>query len=158
MSWSTTSTYFLNTSREGDSTTSLGNLFQCLITLSVQKFFLISNLNLPWCNLRPLPLIASYLGEETNTHLTTPSCQVVVASNEVPPQPPLLQTKQPQLPQPLLTRLVLQTPHRPHCPSLDTLQPLNVLLVLRGPPTPEYWDGILQPQICVTKRIKINLM
>jgi len=29
--------------------------------------------------------VASYLGEETNTHLTTPSCQVVVASNEVPP-------------------------------------------------------------------------
>jgi len=38
---------FLNTSRDGDSTTSLGSLFQCLTTLSVKKFFLISNLNLP---------------------------------------------------------------------------------------------------------------
>ena len=51
--------------------------------------------------------IASYLGEETNTCLTTTSCQAVVESNKVPPQPPLLQTKQPQLPQPLLIRLVL---------------------------------------------------
>ena len=33
--------------------------------------------------------IASYLGEETNTHLTTTSFQVVVESNKVPPQPPL---------------------------------------------------------------------
>ncbi|KAK1197855.1 CFTR regulator, partial [Pygoscelis papua] len=41
--------------------------------------------------------------------------------------------KQPQLPQPLLIRLVLQTPHQPRCPSLDTFQHLNVLLVVRGP-------------------------
>jgi len=77
--------------------------------------------------------IAGYLGEETNPHLTTPSFQGVVESNKVPRQPPLLQTEQPQLPQPLLIRLVLQTPHQPRCPSLDTLQPLNVLLVVRGP-------------------------
>ena len=36
--------------------------------------------------------IASYLGEETNTHLTTTSFQIVVESNKVSPQPPLLQT------------------------------------------------------------------
>jgi len=51
--------------------------------------------------------VASYLGEETNTCLITTSFQVVVESNKVPPQPPLLQTKQPQLPQLLLVRLVL---------------------------------------------------
>ena len=39
--------------------------------------------------------VASYLGEETSTCLTTTSIQVVVESNKVPPQPPLLQTKQP---------------------------------------------------------------
>jgi len=44
MSWSATSTCFLNISRDGESTTSLGCLFQCLTTLSVKKFFLISNL------------------------------------------------------------------------------------------------------------------
>ena len=53
MSRSATSTHFFNTSRDGDSTTSLGSLLQCLTTLSVYKFFVISNLNLPWRNLRP---------------------------------------------------------------------------------------------------------
>ena len=48
MSWSVISTHFFNISRDGDSTTSLDSLFQCLTTLSVKKFFLISNLNLPW--------------------------------------------------------------------------------------------------------------
>jgi len=51
--------------------------------------------------------VASYLGEETNTCLTTTSFQVVVESNKVPPEPPFLQTEQPQFPQPLLIRLVL---------------------------------------------------
>ncbi|KAK4832542.1 hypothetical protein QYF61_023874 [Mycteria americana] len=44
-----------------------------------------------------------------------------------------LTAKQPQFPQLLLIRLLLQTLHQLHCPSLDTLQYLNVLLVLRGP-------------------------
>jgi len=57
MSWSTTSPLFLNPSRDGDSTTALGSLVQCLTTLSVKTFFLISTLNLPWCCLRPLPLV-----------------------------------------------------------------------------------------------------
>ena len=51
--------------------------------------------------------IASYLGEETNTPLTTPSFQGVVESEKVPPQPPLLQTKEPQSLQPLFIRLIL---------------------------------------------------
>ena len=51
MSLSTTSTLFLNTSRNSNSTTSLGSLFQCLITLYMKKFFLIPSLGLPWCNL-----------------------------------------------------------------------------------------------------------
>ncbi|KAK4823178.1 hypothetical protein QYF61_027082 [Mycteria americana] len=61
--------------------------------------------------------MACYLGEETNMHLATTS----------------FQAKQPQFPQPLLTRLVLQTLCQLHCPSLDTLQHLNVSLVVRGP-------------------------
>jgi len=35
---------FLNPSRDGDSSTALGSLVQRLTTLSVKKFFLISNL------------------------------------------------------------------------------------------------------------------
>ncbi|KAK4829471.1 hypothetical protein QYF61_004761 [Mycteria americana] len=41
--------------------------------------------------------------------------------------------KQSQLPQPLLIRLLLQTLHQLRCPSLDSLQHLNVSLVVRGP-------------------------
>ena len=77
--------------------------------------------------------IASYLGEEINIHFTTTSIQIIVESNKVPSQPPLLQTKQPQLPQSFLIRLVLSTSHQPRCPSLDTLQQLDVLLVVRDP-------------------------
>ena len=53
--------------------------------------------------------ITCYLGEETNTHLVTTSFQVAVESDKVSPEPPFLQTKQPQFPQPLLVRLVLNT-------------------------------------------------
>lgn len=45
---SVTSSPFLNTSRSGDSVTSLGSPFQCLPNLSNKKFFLMSNLQLPW--------------------------------------------------------------------------------------------------------------
>jgi len=46
--------------------------------------------------------IAGYLGEETNTCLSTAAFQAVVESEKVSPQPPLLQTEQPQLPQVLI--------------------------------------------------------
>ncbi|KAK4827926.1 hypothetical protein QYF61_022374 [Mycteria americana] len=77
--------------------------------------------------------ITCYLGEETDPHLATTSFQAAVESDEVSPQPPFLQAKQPQFPQPLLISLVLQTLHQLRCLSLDTLQPLNVSLVERGP-------------------------
>jgi len=47
----------LNASRDGASTTSLGNLFQYIITLCVKNFLQISNLNLPCLSLRPFPLV-----------------------------------------------------------------------------------------------------
>ncbi|KAK4815820.1 hypothetical protein QYF61_007429, partial [Mycteria americana] len=77
--------------------------------------------------------ITCYLGEETDPHLSTPSFQVVVESNKVSPQPPFLQAEQSQFPQPLLIRLLLQTLHQLRCLSLDTLQHLNVPLVVGGP-------------------------
>ncbi|KAK4825904.1 hypothetical protein QYF61_003399 [Mycteria americana] len=77
--------------------------------------------------------IACYLGEETDPHLSTTSFQVVVESEKVSPEPPFLQAKQPQFLQPLLIRLLLQTLHQLRCPSLHTLQHLNVSLVVRGP-------------------------
>lgn len=42
------SSSFLNTSMVGDSTTSLGSSFQCLVTLYIKKFFLMSNVILPY--------------------------------------------------------------------------------------------------------------
>jgi len=73
---STISTGLLKSSRDGDSTTSLGSLFQCLTAISVKKFFL-SKENIqskhPLIKLEAIDycLISSCLGEVTNTHLTT---------------------------------------------------------------------------------------
>jgi len=88
---------------------SLGSLFQCLTTPSVKKFFPNIQSKPPLAQLEAIAShpIASYLGEETNPCLTTASFQVAVESDQVPPHPPLLATKQPQLPQPLLTGPVL---------------------------------------------------
>ena len=49
----------LNISREGDSTTSLGSLFQGFITLRGKKFFLIFRRNFLCLSLCPLPLVVS---------------------------------------------------------------------------------------------------
>ncbi|KAK4813834.1 hypothetical protein QYF61_001838 [Mycteria americana] len=68
--------------------------------------------------------ITRYLGEETDTHRSTTSFQAILERDKA---------KQSQFPQLLLIRLVLQTLCQLHCPSLDTLQHFNVLLVLRGP-------------------------
>ena len=54
-----TSSLALNASRDGASTTSLGNLFQCVTTLCVKNFLLISYLNLPCLSLKPFPLALS---------------------------------------------------------------------------------------------------
>ena len=48
-----------NTSRDRTSTTSLGSLFQHLITLSVKNFPLTSNPNLPYFSLKPFSLVLS---------------------------------------------------------------------------------------------------
>ncbi|KAK4814367.1 LOW QUALITY PROTEIN: hypothetical protein QYF61_017780 [Mycteria americana] len=76
--------------------------------------------------------ITCYLGEETEPPPLY-NLLSVVESDEVSPQPLLLQAKQPQFPQSVLIRLLLQTLHQLHCPSLDMLQHLNVSLVVRGP-------------------------
>lgn len=50
---SATSTWLFNPSRDGDSSTALSSLCQGLTSLSMKKYFPISNLNLPWCNVWP---------------------------------------------------------------------------------------------------------
>jgi len=46
----------LNVSKDGVSTTYPGNLFQCINTLVVKNFLLMSNLILPSFSLKPFPL------------------------------------------------------------------------------------------------------
>ena len=53
----TPSSLALNDTRDGAPTALLGSLFQCLTTLTVKNFFLISSLNLPSSGLKPFPLI-----------------------------------------------------------------------------------------------------
>ncbi|KAJ7415021.1 hypothetical protein BTVI_39585 [Pitangus sulphuratus] len=66
-------------------------------------------------------------GEEPNPHVATITFQVVVESDKVTPEPPLLHAKHPQL---ILTGLI---PFTSCYPSLDTLQQLSVLSEWREP-------------------------
>ena len=79
-----------------------------------------------------------YTREEADPQLTTTSLQVVIESNKVSPEPPLLQTEQSQLLQLQFIRPVLQTPHQLCCPPLDALQGLDVFLTVRGPKLDRY--------------------
>lgn len=96
------STPFPSTSRGGGSTTVLRVLFQCLPTLPVKKCSLISKLNPPWPNLRLYPLVLLFILCEKRpipTWLHLPSCQAVVDSDKVCPDPLFFQAEHPQLPQ-----------------------------------------------------------
>lgn len=53
------SNLILNISRDGTWTPSLGNLFQCFIALIMKNVFLMSSLNVPSFNIKPLPLVLS---------------------------------------------------------------------------------------------------
>ena len=55
----TASRQVLNISRDGDSTTSLGNLFQCFVTLKVSKLFLLFRWNFLCFIVCLLPLVLS---------------------------------------------------------------------------------------------------
>ena len=79
MSLSKTSKRFLNTSSVGDTPTSLGSPFQHLASLW-GIFFPNIQPEHPLAQLEAIPShpLASYMGEEANTHLTTTSLQAVV--------------------------------------------------------------------------------
>jgi len=113
----------LNVAREGAATASLGNLGQGLTTLMGKNFFLISNLNLPSVSLEPFPLVQSLhtLGKSPSpSFLSAPSG--TGSCSKVTPEPSLLQAEQAQLPQPLLVGEMLQPPHHPRSPPLDSPQ------------------------------------
>ena len=56
-----------------------------------------------------------------HVHLT-PTLKIFAGICKVPSQPSLLQAEQAQLPQPLLVGEMLQSPHQPRSPPLDSLQ------------------------------------
>ena len=96
----------LNASREGASTTSLGNLFQCLTTLTVQNFFLISSLNLPSSSLKLVPLVLLL-----HALIKSPSSAFLWAPFrywKVPSEPSFLQAEGSPSSQPVLRGEVLQ--------------------------------------------------
>lgn len=99
-----------------------------------KKFFRLSNVKLPLCNLRPFPLICCFLPvrrDQLPSH--TSSFSTGVKGNKVFPQPPFLLTEQLQFPHLLLVRLVVLTLYQLYCPPLDSLQPLNFFPAVRGP-------------------------
>lgn len=95
----------VSASRDNDPTTSLGNLSQCLTPLTLKNYFLVSSLNLPpqAMTIPSCPFIVGMI-KETGLHLTKTSFQVVVETDEVSPEPPLLETKHTLLPRPFLIR------------------------------------------------------
>jgi len=91
-----------------------------LTTILENKIFLKANLNLPWHNLRPFPLIILLLpGRRGQPYLTTTSFQAVVESNIVSLEPPLLQAESSQFPQLLFVTPCAPDPSQLHCPSED---------------------------------------
>lgn len=93
MALSATSSLFLNTTRNGGSTTSLGSAFQYLCTPSVEKFLLMSEPPLVQFNSVSIHPAVGCLGEEAETHLARASFQAIVESDKVNPEPPFLQAK-----------------------------------------------------------------
>jgi len=66
-SLSATSPCYWNTSRDSDTTTSLGSLCHCSTTPSKKRFFLIFIMNFHWHKLRPTPFIL--MGEDSQGDL-----------------------------------------------------------------------------------------
>ncbi|KAK4815543.1 hypothetical protein QYF61_003235 [Mycteria americana] len=123
----------LNVSRDGASTTSLGNLFQCFTTLIVKNVILIPSLNLPSCSFKPLPLVLSLQA----------LLKILKGCNEVSLEPCLLQAEQPQLSQPFLIGEVFHPSDHFCGPPLDLLQQVHVFPVLRAPEL----DAVLQDMV-----------
>jgi len=99
----------LNPAREVAATASLGSLGQGFTTLMVKNFFLISQLNLPSFSLEPFPLVLSLhplVKSPSPPFLLAPSS--TGSCSKVTPEPSLLQTDQPQLPQLVPVGEVLQ--------------------------------------------------
>lgn len=102
-----------------------------LTILPVEKLLLIPESNPSWCNLWTFLLVLLLIILENRLIPTWLQAFLQGVVEKISPVPSFLQTKQSQLHQHLLIRL-LQTFHWPCCLSLDTLQILDVFHVVRG--------------------------
>ncbi|KAK4830133.1 hypothetical protein QYF61_008560 [Mycteria americana] len=89
----------------------------------------------PLVQLRAIPTcpVTGSQGEEISTSLSMSPPQEAAESNEVAPQPPFLQIRQAQSPQPLLIGHSFQPFHQLCCLPLDTFEYLNIFFKLWGP-------------------------
>jgi len=118
------SRWLLNVSKNGDCTTSPGNLCQCSATLTVRKCFLMLRSIFLCISLRTLPLVLS-LGtthKQLASVLFAPSLQEFVHTDEIPLDCSLLQPEESQLIQPSLRAEMLQSLHHLRDLLLDPLQ------------------------------------
>lgn len=146
------STCLLHISRHGNFITFLDSLIQYLTTLSA-NIFLISSLNLYWCNLR---LFAFYHLSHQKRNCHSPHCHLISGSCREPldlPSTVSSPSEQPQFPQLHLATLVFYT-HQLFSSSLHILEKLNVLLVWVAPSWRKYlsfqkhcWRKMIQTQI-----------
>jgi len=100
----TVSIQVFNTSKDGDSTTSLGHLFQCLTMLTVKKLCLMFKWHLLYFSLCPWPLVLSQDTTEKSLALSPllPSISQYTLNNEISLDTSLLQAELCQLSQSLL--------------------------------------------------------
>jgi len=73
----------LSTSRVGDFTTSLGSLFHCLTTLLEKNYLVMTDLNLPCCNLKPFLLILLLVTWEKRLTCISPRPEAVSFSRRI---------------------------------------------------------------------------
>jgi len=119
-------------SREGNSTASLGSLFQCSVTLTVKKFFPHVQMELPVFQFVPIascPVMGRCWKEPGPIHLTA-ALWIFMSTVKVPSQPSLLQAEQALVSQPFLTQEMLQALHHLYSPLLHSLQNFPVFLEL----------------------------
>ncbi|KAK4828716.1 hypothetical protein QYF61_000554 [Mycteria americana] len=99
---------------------------------------------------RPFTSFVALLCTRSSTSSPWRSMAEHISTLQPMEDPMLEQAKQPQFPQPLLIRLVLQTLHQLRCPSLDMLQHLKVSLVAAFQPLfpkPVALHGVVVAQV-----------
>ena len=119
----------LNISIEGDSTT-LGNLFQCSITLTIKKFFLTLVWNFQCSSFRPFTPcpIAAYHQEPALIHLPHTSLQIFINIYQIPSQSSFPQAERSQVTQLFLIWEIFQALNDFCGPLLDSFQEIPVFL------------------------------